>query len=96
MNNKPEFVKTNSLKEMEYKLTGWGIIDGATLGCLSGFSITALISWALTPKGDGYAALGAVMITSAATILGFIGGGIWGGIHQSTIILDLQQHPNPK
>ena len=95
LNNKPEFINTDSLKEMEYKETAWGIIDGATLGCLSGFTVSALISWAAVPKGDGWGAIGAAMITFAVTILGLVGGGIWGGLHLSTIILDLQQHHKP-
>jgi len=96
LNNKPEFVNTSSLKEMEYKETVWGVIDGAGLGCLSVGAAGALVTWPFINHQDPYGTLPVVLIGLLGATIGFIGGGIWGGIHHSTIILDLRQHQNPK
>lgn len=96
LNNKLEFLKTESLKEMEYKETMWGVIDGAGLGCLSVGAAGALITLPFIDHRDAYSGLAVAMMAILGATIGFIGGAIWGGIHQSTIILDLRQHRNPK
>jgi hypothetical protein len=103
LNNKTEFVNTNTLKEMVYKETSRGIFDGGGLGLASG-GIAGLVVGAILIKFQGptteqggmgslFTLIGCFLIGVTA---GLITGSIWGGIHQSTIILDLQQHQNPK
>jgi hypothetical protein len=96
LNNKPEFITTSSLKEMEYKETMWGVIDGAGLGCLTIGAAGALIPLPFIDHHDPYSGITVVLMAILGATIGFIGGGIWGGIHQSTIILDLRQHQNSK
>jgi len=96
LNNKTEFVNTNLLKEMEYKETAWGVIDGIGLGCLSGLVAGTLIYLCFFRSGDAYAGLVWAFVASISSIVVLITGGIWGGIHQSTIVLNLQQHQNSK